>query len=245
MKNSEFAIEPIGWVRSCFSDKFGIPRQPGLVTEAKGEIYFYRPFGDPAAFIGLDSCSHIWVEFLFHQQNSKEFKPRIKAPRLGGNKTLGVFASRSPNRPNKIGLSVVKLDSITQAEGQVILKVSGLDILDKSPVLDIKPYVPYSDKIEASENAIAPAPPQKLGVIFSEQAIRFCSDYERETQSSILQLLEQVLAQDPRPAFQKNQLEREYGISLFDINIKWRVMSRDGKQIVYVSQCEMLNLAPQ
>ncbi len=154
---TSYSLEPIGYVRSCFREKFGTPRQPGLIPSATGEIVVHPPYHTPHAFTQLEQFSHIWVLFLFHQALRDEWKPRVRPPRLGGNQSLGVFASRSPFRPNNIGLSPLKLERIEYGERPGRLFVSGIDLLDGTPVLDIKPYVPYADALPEARNDIADA----------------------------------------------------------------------------------------
>src|SRR3954463_4060851 len=139
----DFIFPAIGIIHSCFKEKFGIPRQPGLAPLATAQLELLPPYDNRAALEGLETCSHIWLQFVFHANKRDAWKPKVKPPRLGGNKSLGVFATRSPTRPAPIGLSVVKLDGISEADGKLFLNLSGIDLLDGTPVLDIKPYVPY------------------------------------------------------------------------------------------------------
>lgn len=213
-------MEPIAIVRSCFTDKFGIPRQPGLVPAATAELEMLPPYNRPEAVEGLAAFSHLWIFFLFHQAVDRGWKPTVRPPRLGGNKRVGVFASRSPQRPNFIGSSVVRLDQI-RAEGPgLTLHVSGIDILDQTPVLDIKPYVPYSDRVSEASCGYAPEPRPGLEIVFTPEASAFCDGYQAQTGRQLLTLISQVLVQDPRPAYHQ-QDTREYGMSLWDLNIRF------------------------
>lgn len=226
----DFVCQPIGVVHSCFKEKFGIPRQPGLAPAATGRIEIYPPFGDPQAFEGLEHCSHIWVQFIFHANKPLPWRPRVRPPRLGGNQSLGVFATRSPNRPNAIGLSVVALDGITHAQGRTFLEVSGIDLLHGSPVLDIKPYVPYVDAVAGAHNAIAPQAPALLPVGFSASAQDFCRRYQKESGVAIHVIIEQVLQQDPRPSYQAPGA-RIYVMALLDVQVHWQCL-KDGEQML-------------
>ncbi len=142
-----FRFAPIGIVRSCFREKFGIPRQPGLAPAARATLELLPPHNQPAAVRGLEDFSHVWLVFVFHGVPASRWQPTVRPPRLGGNRRLGVFATRSPFRPNPIGLSVVALDRIVTGQGRVALHLSGVDVLDGTPVLDIKPYLPYADRV--------------------------------------------------------------------------------------------------
>ena len=220
-----FSFTPIGVVRSCFTDKFGIPRQSGLAPAATAVLEFDPPFDQPDAFTGLEQCSHIWVEFVFHAFKAGAFTPRVRPPRLGGNKTLGVFATRSPNRPNRLGLSVVALDKIEITGGRVRLHISGHDLLDGTPIVDIKPYVPYADALAHATNSIAREPPPTLAVSFSEQAAGACDEHSERLSQNLGALIEQLLAQDPRPQYQTPDPARRYAMALLDLDIAWHYHS--------------------
>lgn len=217
----KFTIEPIATVHSPFTDKFGIPRQPGLVTEAISELKLLPPYNRAEAVAGLELSSHIWIEFIFHKSpdsNGDNFRPSIRPPRLGGNKRMGVFATRSPVRPNGLGLSVAKLEKIDTSKG-VSLFVSGLDLLDGTPIVDIKPYVPYADNLDSAENSFAAAEPRTLPVILNSSAAEYCSAYNAPNGVDLQRLIKQVLSQDPRPQYQKPDPERRYGMNLYDLDI--------------------------
>jgi tRNA-Thr(GGU) m(6)t(6)A37 methyltransferase TsaA len=147
----QHSVAPIGYLHSCFQEKFAIPRQPQLAPAARGVLELIAPFNTGEAVAGLEQVSHVWLIFLFHQ--ALEDKPRLKVrpPRLGGNQSMGVFATRATHRLNGIGQSVVKLDKVEAGR----LWLSGIDLLDGTPILDIKPYVPYADSVPLACNAIA------------------------------------------------------------------------------------------
>lgn len=217
----QYTLNAIAIIRSCFTDKFGIPRQSGLAPAAQAVIELLPPYDHPDAFTGLEQCSHLWVEFVFHRFAPGEFRPRVRPPRLGGNRSLGVFATRSPNRPNRLGLSVVKLDRIEQTQGSTRLHISGHDLLDGTPVLDIKPYVPYADAVANASNQIAPEPPPRLAVTFGDKASAQCERESARLGQPLRPLIEQLLAQDPRPQYQTPDPERRYAMTLFDVDVAW------------------------
>lgn len=188
------------------------------------EIQLVADANHPESVQDLMQYSHIWVLFLFHQNIEKGWKRLIRPPRLGGNKKIGVFASRSTFRPNNIGMSAVKLLDIKSENGQVTLLVEGLDLVDGTPVIDIKPYIPYSDSIPLASSEIAPAPPEaSLNVELSPLATQFCQQRQNDY-PNLRMLIEQVLAQDPRPAYKQHKVDDKiYGIALYDLNIRWQI----------------------
>lgn len=223
------SIEPIGHIKTPFKEKFGAPRQPGLAPSAQAELELIAPYNDPDAVRGLENCSHVWLIFQFSENLNAGWKPLTRPPRLGGNEKLGVFATRSTHRPNAMGLSVVKLDSIDINNG-VRLNVSGIDLVDGTPIFDIKPYIPYSDSLP---NAVYPGmeqpTPLQQPVQFSEQALAVIS---KEPQLNAL--IEEVLTQDPRPAFHSDET-RIYGISLDRYNIQFSI-NRNAIQVIAIDQ---------
>lgn len=213
----QYNVNPVGILHSCFKEKFAIPRQPQLAPAARGVLELLPPYNDPAAVAGLEQVSHVWLLFLFHQ--ALEDKPRLKVrpPRLGGNTSIGVFASRATHRPNGIGQSVVRLDGIEP--GRLLL--SGIDLLDGTPVLDIKPYVPYADSLPIARNGIAEAPPAAIAVHWQDDARLQAAEHARRLGEPLLELIEQCLAQDPRPAYQQPTPERRYGVRFWDVQVRW------------------------
>ena len=218
-----FSFTAIGVIHSCFKEKFGIPRQPGLAPAAQAELEIFSPYNRPEAFGGLQSCSHVWIQFVFHGIERREWKPTVRPPRLGGNQRMGVFATRSTHRPNPIGLSVVKLDEIIGLDtGDIRLRLSGVDLLDGTPVLDIKPYLPYVDVISDASYPFADELPECIEVKWQELAEKSARRYAEETCIDLPALIEQVLRQDPRPAYQQPDSSRIYGMQLYELNIQWR-----------------------
>lgn len=220
---NSFTLSTIGIVHSCYKEKFGIPRQPGLVTEATAKIELLPPYNRLDVLDGLDGFSHIWIQFIFHACITENWKAKIRPPRLGGKIKMGIFATRATHRPNPIGLSVVKIGRIYQEKQKIFIDLHGADLLDGTPVLDIKPYLPYADSITDAKGGFAPTPSQspKKHIIFSEQAKTQCEQYQSLHKREISTLIKQIVEQDPRPSYLSEQTHREHGIKLWDINVKW------------------------
>lgn len=210
-------VSPVGIVRSCFKEKFAIPRQPHLAPAARGVLELLPPFDQGEAVQGLEQVSHVWFLFLFHQ--ALEDKPRLKVrpPRLGGNQSVGVFSTRATHRPNGIGQSVVRLEKVEPGR----LHLSGIDLLDGTPVLDIKPYVPYADAVADARNDMADAPPSLIAVDWQDGALHLARQHALRLGEPLVELIEQCLAQDPRPAYQQPQPERRYGACFWDLDVHW------------------------
>lgn len=217
-------FEPIGVVRSPYKEKFGIPRQSRLVRSARAEIHLplarYRDSLD-----GIDEFSHLWIVFVFHQAGVAKLK--VRPPRLGGAKSIGVFATRSPHRPNPIGMSVVELDRIEQTSRELIIHVRGADILDGTPVLDIKPYVPYADSIPRARAGWADTPKKKLGVVFSRKALKQCREADPQGERELKRLITEVLRLDPRPAFQEG--DADYAFRLAEFDVHWSIQGQKAR----------------
>lgn len=212
-----YSVAPIGFIRSCFKEKFAIPRQPQLAPAARGVLELLAPFDKGDAVQGLEQVSHVWLLFVFHQ--ALEDKPRLKVrpPRLGGNQSVGVFSTRATHRPNSIGQSVVKLDKVELNK----LWLSGIDLLDGTPVLDIKPYVPYADSVADAYNRIAASAPALIEVRWQDDALRQAQNHGLRLGEPLVELIEQCLAQDPRPAYQQPTPERRYGAGFWDLDVRW------------------------
>lgn len=223
----------IGTIDSPYKEKFAIPRQPGLVTAAQGQLRLTGSANNIELVRGLEQFSHIWLLFVFHGTQDQGWKPLVRPPRLGGNKKLGVLATRSTFRPNPIGMSVVKLDRIEQRDSQVILHINELDLLDGTPIVDIKPYVPYADIVPTATAGYAQEKPTTtMAVVFNTIAIQhlavFSSDYK-----DLKQLIIQVLEQDPRPAYKHDKLDtRVYGMVLYNLNIQWQINERSTIEVI-------------
>lgn len=218
------SLTPIATVHSCFTEKFGVPRQPGIVTEAVGTIELLAPYNRLEAVREIEGFSHIWVIFLFDRSARGQWKPTVRPPRLGGNKKVGVFASRSNFRPNPIGLSVVSLLGVTEEKGNILIRVKGLDILDGTPVLDIKPYIPYVDAIENATGGFAPERPKpRLSVTFAPEVEVTLKRLSPDTYPNVREVIEGVVEQDPRPAYyDEKKRDASFGFCLWDLNIRWQ-----------------------
>jgi tRNA-Thr(GGU) m(6)t(6)A37 methyltransferase TsaA len=219
-----FSFEPVGVIYSCFKEKFGIPRQPGLAPDARAVLELLPPYNRAEAVRGLEGFSHVWLSFVFHACLGEPWKPTVRPPRLGGNRRLGVFATRSTHRPNPIGLSAVELEKIEAVPGRVLLHLKGVDLLDGTPVLDIKPYLPYSDNIAGASGGFAPEMPAvSFEVSFGSAALDLFAA-ESESTPGLAALIRQILAQDPRPAYYgKGNGKLVFGMRLFDFDVKWEV----------------------
>lgn len=230
-------ITPIAYINTPYKQKFAIPRQPNLVREARGEIIFENDFADPNCLRGIEQFSHLWLVFVFHETADKGWAPTVQPPRLGGKENMGVFATRSTFRPNPIGLSVVENLGWKQQGASLTLQVGGLDLLDGTPILDIKPYLPYADALPQAKAGFAETAPS------SAYEIRYSVDAElslQELESSYPDLrsfISSLLKQDPRPAWRKKEQDtKRYGMTLFHLNIKWQV---------YESHIEVISILPE
>ncbi len=235
----KFTFEPIGHIRSCFTEKFGIPRQPGLVRDVPSVIDIASAFQRSEAFQCLEGFSHIWIVFVFHRCLGGNWTPTVRPPRLGGNRRVGVFASRSGFRPNPIGQSAVELVSIEAGRKAVRLHVKGADLMDGTPVLDIKPYLPYADCLPQASAGYAEDRPQPgKQVVFSPAAVDACHKFKNDTRPNLLGLITELLALDPRPAYAEASRKRDYGMRLWDLDVKFSV---DGDQFV-VTDVQLVDL---
>ena len=211
-------FKTIARIHTGFPEKFGIPRQSGIV-ETPGYIVFEPPYNNPDAVRGLEEFSHIWLIWQFSQAVRDDWSPTVRPPRLGGNTRVGVFASRSPFRPNPIGLSLVKLESIEYDHSLgLVLHVTGADILDGTPIYDIKPYLPYSEAKPDAEGGFAHrVMDDSMQVVLTEDA-----DLEpaKEIPEEDLYTIKKLLAQDPRPRYQDDP-ERVYGMSYGEWEVKF------------------------
>ena len=215
-------IKPIAHIRTDFPEKFGIPRQSGLARSLKGRIVFEPEYRNPDALRGLEDFSHIWLIWEFSANRStSSWQPTVRPPRLGGNTAMGVFATRSPFRPNPLGLSCVKLDSVefSTNEGPVI-NVCGADLMDGTPIYDIKPYIRYADaRPEALCGYVDSLEERSLKVVFPSELS------ERISDRNLISALVETLRLDPRPSYHDDS-ERLYGLSFSDVNVKFKVDSK-------------------
>jgi tRNA (adenine37-N6)-methyltransferase len=228
--NEKFEFEPIGYIESCFKEKFGIPRQSGLVTGAHGIVKLGKNPDLKTAIRCLEGFSHLWLIFVFHKHGSLNWKPSIRPPRLGGARKVGVLASRSPHRPNPIGLSVVALDRIDlDAKGGPEIHVRGIDILDGTPILDLKPYIPFADSVPNALAGWAAEPIPRTEVILSPEAE--VAIERRRGYPQLRTLIIEMLELDPRPASQSRKLPAtspeaqgtSHGFRLLEFDVKWEI----------------------
>lgn len=216
-------VEPIGYIRSPYLQKFSVPRQPSLVTATTSSVEFVPPFNQVDMLDEIEQFSHFWLIFAFHQNIKAGWKPKVRPPRLGGNKKVGVLASRSSFRPNHLGLSLMELSRVERNPSKPVLHFKGGDLVNGTPVYDIKPYLPYADSVAHASAGYAQSAPQvELTVVWSEQATQQAAKLKLSEQQ--YSVINQVLAQDPRPAYKRQQEDdKEYGVALYHFNIRWRI----------------------
>ncbi|OEF24065.1 tRNA-Thr(GGU) m(6)t(6)A37 methyltransferase TsaA [Vibrio rumoiensis 1S-45] len=230
-----YTIEPIGRIHSPYKEKFSVPRQPRLAPSASARIQLIGDANSPEAVRGIEQFSHVWLLFLFDQNLAAGWKPTVRPPRLGGNERIGVFASRSTFRPNGIGMSAVELKGITHEGSQTWLELGSVDLVNGTPIIDIKPYIPYSDSIADARGGFAESTPEVLPVIFSTAAQMALQPHPQR--QHIQDVIEQVLGQDPRPAYKKNKADdKEYATHLFDLNVKFKVETDSTSAITDVNR---------
>ena len=261
----------IGYHRAPLSQKFGAPRQPNLVA-LTSVIEMLAPYDTPAAFVGLEAFSHIWISWQFHHNfinkanasneavsNDNKFRAQVRPPRLGGNQKIGVFASRSMYRPSGLGLSVVKLERIEVIQGRVLLSISGADMIDGTPIVDIKPYVTYSDALASAESGFAPIAPAPLIVTIIEQAAQQFDQIITMGQqnkngdikarmSAVIHTVQQqllktdvalifaLIAQDPRPAYRREHLKEYFVMRYKSVDVSFWLIGNGQLQITDVVQ---------
>ena len=211
-------IHPIAKMRSDFPTKFGIPRQSGLVEELRSIIVFEPKFRNPDTLRGIEGFSHLWLIWQFSEAVRQDWSPTVRPPRLGGNTRMGVFATRSPFRPNNLGLSCVKLLGIEQTKDGTVLHVAGADLMDGTPIFDIKPYIPYSDSHPTATGGFTDtADDFLLEVNFPDDLLQQLPENKRDAAIA-------VLSHDPRPSYQRKP-DRIYGLTFAGYDIKFTVES--------------------
>ena len=212
----DILIKPIARIESDFATKFGIPRQSGIVDELEARVVFEPEYRISDALRGIEDFSHIWLIWQFSEAVREGWSPTVRPPRLGGNTRVGVFATRSPFRPNNLGLSCVRLTGIEEtADKGLVLKVAGADLMDGTPIFDIKPYIPYADCHPEASGGFAPDSGAKLQVEISDDV---CRAFPKEK----LAALKGVLENDPRPRYQKDP-ERVYAMEFAGFEVKFSV----------------------
>lgn len=219
----QHTISVIGTIRSPYTQKFGIARQPGLVPAAKVRIVLNREFAADSVR-GLQDFEYIWVHFIFHDAVNEGWSQMVRPPRLGGKQKMGVFATRSPHRPNHLGLSLLKLENISQATDGITLECSGGDLLDGTPVIDIKPYIPFVEAKPDAACGFVTGAPEQLKVVWQKNSRP--AGLSDETAA----LIEQSIAQDPRPAYQDIP-ERIYVMEIAEYEVRFRISGRTAEII--------------
>jgi tRNA-Thr(GGU) m(6)t(6)A37 methyltransferase TsaA len=227
VNETSWTFQAIGRVHSPLKEKFGLPRQSGLVPAIKGQIEILAPFDRDEAFDQLEGYSHIWVISVFHLAMRERWQARVRPPRLGGNVRVGVFASRAPYRPNPIGLSLCALHGIERKQGRLMLLISGCDLVDGTPVLDIKPYLPYSDQVAEARAGFSDQ--LSRGLLTVSWSVQAQQQIQQATslQPDLAQLVEALIIQDPRPAYQHADDGQEYGMRIYDFNVRFSVTGKD------------------
>ena len=214
-------IEPIGYVENDYKEKFGIPRQSGLSESVISRVIFEDEYKDQNYFKDIQEFSHIWLIWYFSDVNKKNIKPTVRPPKLGGNRRVGVFASRSPFRPNRIGISCVKLIKVDFGYKRITLYVTGADLMNGTPIIDVKPYLPYTDSRPDATNGFA------LDDINGLLDIKCNDELLMKIPFDMVDGLFETLKHDPRPSYQ-NDSERIYGMTYGDMQVKFKV---DGKEL--------------
>ena len=222
----QFTFETIGMVHSCYKDKFAIPRQARLVRAATASIELLAPYNDIEITRGLEDFSHLWLSFIFHRHVGKGWNTTVKPPRLDGKQRFGVFATRASFRPNPIGLSLVEMDSIEQQGGKLFIHVKGADLLDQTPIIDIKPYIPYTDSIPDAKGGFTDnIKEQQLHIIFSSEADNDC-EIAHLKYPQIRAFIEQLLGLDHRAYYYK-KIDKIYSTKVYDYDLKWTINNSD------------------
>ena len=233
LNGGEKNIDPIATVHSCFGGKFAVPRQPGLCPSAWGKLVFHPDYRSPEAVRGIEGFSHVWLIFGFHETAGQGWRPTVRPPRLGGNERVGVFASRSTFRPNGLGLSLVRLEGVDAdvADGPVLL-LGGLDLVDGTPVYDVKPYLPYAECVPEAVGGFASEEIPRLVVEVDVAAV---DDFERLPERA-RRVLNEVLSLDARPATRTQEEDRVFGALLCGCNVRFTV---------HEGVCSIVGIEPQ
>lgn len=218
-------MEPITFIQTPFPEKFGIPRQSLLVKEAWGKMQFPKNDFYSEAFRGLENFSHLWLIFQFHQVSELSLNGLVRPPRFDGKEKLGVFATRTPHRPNRLGLSVVEFDRIEFLAHEVTLWVKGVDLLSGTPIFDIKPYIPYADSVPQARANLFQQPPREIRVEIS------CEHHLNDDELSLIQ---KIISLDPRPAHDRSE-ESEFGVAVAGYNVRFRKL-KDSFSITNVTK---------
>lgn len=220
--SGDYSFQSIAVIRSCYPERFGIPRQAGLVPTATARIEFENNEDNRLALRGIADFSHLWVLFVFHRQAYRSWKPLVNPPRLGGNQSVGLYATRSPNRRNPIGMSAVELSHVEMTNQAIALHIRGGDFLDRTPVLDLKPYVVYADAISHANSAWAKEPEAPMEVVWSHDATATLG----VNRSELKQLITESIALDPRPGYERHKDGKpgeQWYMTIENVDVAWKV----------------------
>jgi tRNA (adenine37-N6)-methyltransferase len=236
-------LKKIGTIQSCYKDKFGTPRQPGLAQDSRAFIHLAPEVQPEFSLDGLQGYTHLWVLFIFHKNTSTNFHAKVHPPRLDG-KSMGVFATRSPHRPNPIGLSLVKIDEVTSTG----VWVSGIDFIDDTPVIDIKPYIKEIESVqEARSGWVENLPMHEISVEWSTDHLNFVSEYENKNSlSKLKQLIEQTLSLDPRPRVykgyegEKSPYRESHAVRIYDLDVHFSFVTPKQIRVDNITNCPTL-----
>lgn len=231
----QFTFDTIGIVHSCYKDKFAIPRQARLVTASTASVELLEPYNNIEVTRGLEDFSHLWLSFVFHRHIDKGWNTTVKPPRLDGKQRYGVFATRASFRPNPIGLSLVEMKSIEQKGAKLFIHVKGADLLDQTPIIDIKPYIPYTDSLPEARGGFTEQVKEELfEVIFSKVASEDC-EQAKQQYPDIETFIKQLLALDHRAYFYKN-IDKVYSTKVYDYDLKWIIKDRQ-VEVISLKAC--------
>lgn len=222
---NDLTLHPIGIIRTPYPEKFSVPRQPDLVPDGVGILELLPTYNSPEAVRGLEQFSHLWLIFQFDKITQGKWQPTVRPPRLGGNQRIGVFASRATHRPNPLGLSKVALRRVECKNGKVLLHLGSMDLVDGTPIFDIKPYIAYADSEPHAQSGFAQQKPiAPLKVQFSPYLTDTLKIHE-QNYPHLGRFIHDLIAQDPRPAYFRNKKDvRIYGFSLYEFNIRWQIV---------------------
>ncbi len=225
-------FEPIGILHSCFKQRFGIPSQARLATTARGWIEFYPPYDREEAFAGLEGFSHIWLIFQFHQSLANDVSFTVQPPQKDGAR-FGLWATRAPNRPNQIGQSLVELERVETTKAKVRLHLKGIDLVEGTPIIDVKPYLPYVDAIADARGGFAHQAPQpRLQVDFTEHAVQQLAAIENNY-SDLWQLIIEVLQYDPRPIYYRKRSNKKiFSMELYDLILCFEIVDAQNVSVL-------------
>jgi len=232
---SDLTLTPVAIIHTPYKEKFSVPRQPNLVQDGTGIVELVAPYNVPEAVRGLEQFSHLWLIFQFDQIPTGKWQPTVRPPRLGGNQRVGVFASRATHRPNPLGLSKVELKKVECTQGKVLLHLGAVDLVDGTPILDIKPYLAYADSEPLAQSGFAQdKPTTNLQVCFSQSAQSAVKKIE-QIRPHFQRFICEVLQQDPRPAYQQGKTtDRVYGMHLYEFNVRFQFIDTDNVQVIAI-----------